>query len=133
MLLYRLYYVEYLCGGMLIVSLLVAVCAIYAYSVNSRRPDDDPQKRNYHLIAIILAPITFPLFIVFSLSIFIMRVLTYGIFLILFTVALIAFRKPFLLAWLRKAATTIGDALLEANTLLIKLFLRPWVDRPETI
>jgi hypothetical protein len=108
----------------------VIACAGYAYYVNSKRPDDDPKKRNYHPVAVILAPITVPLFIFFSLSIFIMRVLTYGIFLILFTVALLVIRKPFLLVWLRKTATTIGDALLEANTLLIKLFLKPWANEP---
>jgi len=110
--------------------LAVIACAGYAYYVNSKRPDDDPKKRNYHPVAVILAPITVPLLIFFSLSIFIMRVLTYGVFLILFTVALLVIRKPFLLVWLRKTATTIGDALLEANTLLIKLFLKPWANEP---
>ena len=110
--------------------LTVIACAGYAYYVNSKRPDDDPKKRNYHPVAVILAPITVPLFIFISLSIFIMRVLTYGIFLILFTIALLVIRKPFLLVWLRKTATNIGSALLEANMLLIKLFLKPWANEP---
>lgn len=99
----------------------VTACAGYAYYVNSKRADDDPKKRNYHPLAIIFAPITLPLLIIFSISIFILRVLTYGIFLFLLIVALLVIRKPFLLVWLRKTATTIGDALLEANTLLFRL------------
>jgi len=103
---------------------VVTACAGYAYYVNSKRSDDDPKKRNYHPLAIIFAPITLPLFIIFSISIFILRVLTYGVFLFLLIVALLLIRKPFLLVWLRKTATTIGDALLEANTLLFRLL--PW-------
>ena len=110
--------------------LVVTACAGYAYYANSKRADDDPKKRNYHPVAIIIAPVTFPLLAIFSLSFFILRVLTYGIFLILFTIALLVIRKPFLLVWLRKTATSIGNALLEANTLLIKLFLKPWANEP---
>ena len=40
--------------------LVVTACAGYAYYVNSKRPDDDPKKRNYHPVAVILAPITVP-------------------------------------------------------------------------
>jgi len=123
-------YSRYCCNGTLLLMLTVIACAGYAYYVNSKRPDDDPKKRNYHPVAVILAPITVPLFIFISLSIFIMRVLTYGIFLILFTIALLVIRKPFLLVWLRKTATNIGSALLEANMLLIKLFLKPWANEP---
>ncbi|MCK6538763.1 MAG: hypothetical protein L6Q26_01795 [Anaerolineales bacterium] len=53
---------------------------------------------------------------------FVLRALAYGLFLVLFTVALVVFRKPFLLVWLMKAATKIGTLLLEANTFLIRLF-----------
>jgi hypothetical protein len=128
-----LYHLSDFCKGIFVLFLIIMACAGYAYRVNSRRADDDPKKRNYHPLAIILAPVTLPLFIIFSISIFILRVLTYGVFLILFIVALLVFRKPFLLAWLRKTATTIGDALLEANTFLIKLFLGPWTNQSGTI
>ncbi len=43
----------------------------------------------------------------------------------LFTFALIFIRKPFFLEWLKKNAVKVGDLLLEANTLLIRLFLGP--------
>ena len=109
----------------IVVILLVIICAIVAYYVNSKRPDDDPKKKNYHPLAILLAPIPFPLFAVFYISIFILRVITYGVFMVLFIAAMIFLRKPFILEWLKKNATTIGDRLLEANTLLIRLFLQP--------
>jgi phosphatidylserine synthase len=128
-----LYHLKEVCNGTLLLMFAVIVCAGYAYYVNFKRLDDDPKKRNFHPVAIFLAPFTFPLLIFGGISLFLLRVLTYGVFLILFTIALIAFRKPFLLAWLRNTATRIGNALLEANTLLIKIFLRPWADEPETI
>src|SRR4051794_17994413 len=110
-----MYHLRELCNGTLLLMLIVITCAGYGYYVNSKRPDHDPKKRNYHPIAIILAPVTIIPLIIFLTSIFILRVLTYGVFLILFTLALLVFRKAFLLIWLRKTATTIGDMLLEAN------------------
>ena len=113
--------------------LAAMACAGYAYHVNSKRSEDDPKKQKYQPTAIFLAPFTFPLLVFGGISIFILRALTYGVFLILFTLALIAFRQPFILTWLRKTANTIGDTLLNANTLLIKLFLRPWANEPGKI
>jgi hypothetical protein len=40
--------------------------------------------------------------------------------LVLFTIGLMAIRKPFLFVWLDKIATKIGNKLLDANTFLIK-------------
>ena len=134
MLLYHIYYVEYLCIGMLIVSLLLAVCAVYAYSVNSQRSEDDPQKTNYQLGAIIFTFFTWPIFLIAIISLFLIRALSYGFFFILFTVFLIIIpRESSEPTWLEKTAAKIGERLLEVNTLLIKLFLRPWADEPETI
>ena len=127
------YNVRGLCNGILLFMLFIMACAGYAYYVNARRPADDPQKRNYHPVAIVLAPITLPVFIVFSISIFIMRALLYGVFLILFATALIVVRESFILRWLHKIVTYIGNKLLGANTILIKLFLQPWADEPRTL
>jgi hypothetical protein len=110
------------------VILLITICATYAYQVNSKRPADDPKKKNYHPVAIVLAPFTFPILFVLSISFFLLRVLAYGVFLVLFILALIFIRKPFLLEWLRKTAVKIGDRLLAANTLLVRFFLSPWRD-----
>jgi hypothetical protein len=44
---------------------------------------------------------------------------------ILFILALIFYRKPFILDALRKMANIIGDRLLEANTIIIGFFMSP--------
>ena len=134
MLLYHIYYVECLCIGMLIVTLLLAVCAVHAYSVNSQRSDDGPEKRIYPLGALIFTSLTWPLFLIAFIFLFIIRALSYGFFLILFTIFLIIIpRESSEPTWLEKTAAKIAETLLAANTLLIKLFLRPWADEPETI
>jgi hypothetical protein len=126
-----MYNTQCLCYGILPLLLFAMACAGYAYLVDARRPADDPQKRNYRPLAIVFAPITLPIFIVLSILIFMMRVLLYGVFLILFPFVLIIARKPFLLLWLAKKATSIGNKLLDANTMLITLFLKLRVDQPE--
>jgi hypothetical protein len=98
------------------------VCALYAFRVNARLPSDNPRKRNFKVGAILLAPITWPFFLLASITVFILRALVYTVFLVLFAFALLAIRKPFLLVWLHKTATRIGDKLLEANSFLIKAF-----------
>jgi hypothetical protein len=133
MLLYHLYYVEYLCIGMIIVSVAIAGCALYAYSVNLQRASDDPKKRNYRLGAILFAAFTWPIFLFVIVSLFIIRALLYGLFLILFTILLILPGKSLEPTWLEKMASSIGEALLKANTQLINLFLRPWSDKPESV
>jgi hypothetical protein len=134
MLLYHIYYVEYLCIGMLIVSLLLTACAVYAYSVNSQRSEDDSEKTNYQLGAIIFTFFTWPIFLIAIISIFLIRALSYGFFLILFTIFLIIIpRESAEPTWLEKTAAKIGERLLEVNTLLIKLFLRPWANEPGKI
>lgn len=110
----------YLSKGILWISLFVLGCTSYAYLINARRPNDDPQKRDFHPAAIFLAPITWPLFLLAFVTIFVLRALVYGIFLILFTIALVAIRQSFLLIWLQRMALFIGNKLLEANTFLIR-------------
>jgi ABC-type multidrug transport system permease subunit len=131
MLFYHIYSVELLCIGMLIVSLLLGVCAGYAYSLNSQRSEDDLEKKNYQLGAIIFTFLTWPFFLIAFISLFLIRALSYGFFLILFTIFLIIIpREASEPTWLEKTAASIGETLLEANTMLIKLFLRPWANEP---
>jgi len=120
------------CKGLLLLMAILFLCAGYAYRVNAQRPADDPKKRNYRVGAIILAPFTWLLFLLASVTIFILRVFVYTAFLVLFTIAFIALRKPFLLIWLDKIATKIGNKLLEANTLLIRIAFGKKVDAPPT-
>lgn len=107
-------------------------CAGYAYYVNSRRADDDSKKRSYRLGAIFFAPVTWPFLLIGIISLFVLRVVVYGFFLILFTISLIIVPKSFQPSWLDKMVIRIGNALLEANTFLIRLFLSPWADHSDT-
>jgi hypothetical protein len=107
--------------GYLLFTLILYVCVGYAYYLNEQRATDDPKKRDIPLTVVLLAPITWPLLLIGLISLLIIKVLIYSVFLVLFTIALLVIRKPFFLEWLKKAAAWIGDKLLEANLLLIKL------------
>ena len=113
--------------------LLIFACAGYAYRINARRTDDDPKKRDFHPGAIFLAPFTWPFFLLAFIFIFVLRALVYGLFLILFTIALVAIRKSFLFIWLDSIATYIGNKLLEANTRLIRIAFGDWERDPQAV
>lgn len=118
-----LYYLDETCTGIILLMAAIMACAFYAYHVDSRRREDDPKKKNYHPLAILLAPITGPILLILIVSLFLLRVAMYGIFMVLFILALIFVRKPFILDALRKLATAVGDRLLEANSILIGFFM----------
>lgn len=120
-----------MCRSLLLLSLVFFGFAGYAYRVNARRQPDDPLKRDFHPLAIFLAPITWPLFLLTFISLLLVRAVLYGVFLILFTIALLAFRKPFLLIWLDKIATRVGNKLLTANTLLIQIVFGKPIKYPQ--
>ena len=122
----------YLRNGFFLLMAFMLICAGYAYLVNARLAQDDPKKRDFHIGAIVLAPITWIFFLFASITIFILRVVFYILFLILFTIAVLAFRKPFLFVWLDKIATKIGNKLLEANTFLIKAAFGKSIKNPQT-
>ena len=107
--------------GYLLITLILYVCVGYAYYINEQRSTDDPKRRDIPPVVVLLAPITWPLLIIGFISLFIIKVVIYSVFLVLFTIALLAIRKPFLLERLKKAAAWIGEKLLEANLFLIKL------------
>ena len=115
------------------VNLVITLCAFLAYYVNSKRPDDDPKKRDYHPLAILFAPITLPLVVILGVSFYILRVATYGVFLVLYILALIFFRKPFILEWLKRTALKIGDLLMEVNSALVRIFLTPLTGSREAV
>ena len=127
MLLYYIsYYIDEATKCMLFFLLIIFACTGYTYMVNLRRKPDDPKKREYHPFAIILAP--FALVLLLSLGIFalILRALLFGCFLVIFTILLIAIRKPFIFELWHKFATKIGDPLLKIGTQLIKIAFSPW-------
>ena len=124
-------YTSNCCQGYILLSLILWAFAGYAYRVNTRRFADDPKKRDFHPAAVFLAPITWPLFVLGFISLFILKAILYGIFLVVLTIALVLVRKPFIFVWLDKIATKVGNMLLEANTQLIKIFISPWIGDPQ--
>jgi hypothetical protein len=133
MLFYDLNCLKNLCIGMLLISVFVVACAAQAYAVNLQRDEDDPEKKDYYLAAVFLAPITFLPLLLLVILLFIVRALFYCFSLFVFILALIVIRNAFLLKWITDKATYIGDKLVEANTFLIKLLIRPWTRAPGTI
>ena len=117
------YYAREVCYGSIFVMILCFLFAGYAYRVNARRPADDPGKKDFLIGAVILAPITWPFFLVALVVINILRAVAYSISLFAILVALVLVRKSPLLFWLDKVAIKIGNKLLAVNTALIKGFL----------
>ena len=131
MLFYYAYYFKYICIGALLVSLLVSVLTVYAYSINSQRTAEDPEKRNYCPSALVIVFFTWPILLPALLSLFLLRVLFYGTFVIIFiTILLLVPRERSEPTLLERKMARIGEALLDANAVLIRLMLRPWADEP---
>ena len=131
MLFYYAYYFKYICIGALLVSLLVSVFTMYAYSINSQRTAEDPEKRNYRPTTLVIVFFTWPILLPALLSLFLLRVLFYGIFVIIFiTILLLVPRERSEPTLLERKMARIGEALLDANAVLIRLMLRPWADEP---
>lgn len=103
----------------LIGSLVLLAFTGYAYRVNSRRKADDPQKKDYSPVAVPMT-IAWPIYILIWTALFILKALAYSIFLIVFTVALVVIRKPFIFKLLDMVATKIGTMFLKANTFLLR-------------
>ena len=101
--------------------LIVFVIAVYAYGVDSRRPANDPKKRNFHPFAVLLVPILLPLILPLVVLLFIGTILLYAGFLLIFAFLLLTLRRPFLFEWLHKFAVFVGDPLLRLNSYLIRL------------
>jgi hypothetical protein len=97
----------------------MGIFAGYAYLVNSKRPVDDPQKKHYYSSGAIVLPFFWPLLLVGWIIVIVLRAIYFGLFLILFTLAMVFIRKPFWLVWLEKIALKIGGMLLDANSALI--------------
>jgi hypothetical protein len=104
----------------MIIQSIIVLSVIYAYQVNAKRTPDDPEKKEYSLLAILLIPIVWPFLMVLYILFLILSSILFGAFLILFTFALLLFRKPFLIKWILKQAESIGNDLLKINTALLR-------------
>lgn len=102
------------------VGIFIFFCAAYAYRVNAKRAEDDPEKRDFSPYAVLLAPVILPILLIVNLLYLILSGLAIGVFLLLFPFALLLFRKPFLIQWILKQALKIGNQLLEVDTALLR-------------
>lgn len=123
-------YSNYCCLSFILLSLVVWGCAGYAYRVNAKRPADHPKKKDFEPVAVLLAPVTWPLFFFFWVSLFLIKALFYGVFLVLFTIALIAFPESTVPDWLDNKLSWIGNKLLDANTFLLRMASGYWDESP---
>ena len=62
----------------ILLSIFIWVITGFAYRANKKLPDDDPNKKEFHPVAIFLSPITLPLFIIGSFSLFVLKAILYG-------------------------------------------------------
>jgi hypothetical protein len=85
-----LLYYKGLLNGLLLLVLVIIIGAGYIYYVNFRRPANDPRKRDISPLAILLAPVTFPLLFFLTISIFIIRTIVFAAFLVLYAIVLAA-------------------------------------------
>lgn len=71
---------------------IILLYSCYIYFVNKKRADDDPKKKNYNLFAVLLTPVTWPIFFLAGVIIFVLDfpvvilplILSYLLLLILF-------------------------------------------------
>lgn len=109
------------CGaGLISITILLFLCTVYAYLVNERREPDDPGKKDLEPGGILFIPL-WPVQFLVGLMVTIMKALIYGIVLLVFTVAVILFRKPLFWPWIEKPVLRIGTKILEVNTILVRL------------
>lgn len=109
-------------SGILPFVFITMICSGYAYWVNAQRADSDPQKRDFHPLAIFLAPVTLPFFLITLLLVFLLRAVLFGAILILFVFLLVFAHEPVILKWLLKKALAFGNKLLEVNTALLEFW-----------
>lgn len=120
------YYLDSICKGALAIVFIIILCVTYTFVANLYRDAKDPKKRDYHPLAIILAPLSLPLFLTLGIIVFVLRAVLFAGFISVFALLLIAVRKPFLFEWWHKFATKIGDPLLKLNTYLIRAAFGQW-------
>lgn len=105
----------FLYGGLLLFALFTILYAGNAYRVNAQLSADDPHKRIYHPIEIILAPVIVPLWVLYSILNFIMQALIFGLVLVLLTIVLVfatalsAVRRPVHVQLLHRATVVYQE------------------------
>jgi hypothetical protein len=114
--------------------LIVIPSTVVAYIVNARRANDDSKKRNYPVLALVLAPFTWPLsflFLALALVVLMVRAFLFALFLAVFIPSMILFRRTEQPLLLEKIAVWIGEYLLKINTRLLRLAFEPWTKKSQ--
>ena len=96
-------------------AIILSLFSAYAYYVNSQRPADDPQKKNYYASGIFTMPFFWPFLLVIWMVVVVLKAIHFGFILVIFTLTIVFIRKPFWLVWLEKIALKIGTKLLDAD------------------
>lgn len=126
------YYPNYMFIGLVAFFVLACVITLYTFWMNYRRLPDDPKKRDYHPLAILVTPFTAPFYFAFwVLSLISLAVLYVG-FLVVFTIMLVLIRKWFFFDWWHKFAIAVGDPMLRLNSYLIRGIFRPFQPYPRS-
>ena len=110
--------------GFIVISVILGLCAGYAYLLNQRYGYSDSERGNYKLGAVFLAPFTWPFLLVAGLILTVVKAILFGILLVIFTLAAILFRKPFFWPMVEPLIIRIGRKLLGANTRFLDLFAK---------
>ena len=111
-------------AGILLISVLAWLFSGYAYHVNQKYAHDDPARKDYDPLAVILAPITWLFMIFGGFVVTVIKAVLFGIFLLVFSIAVAVIRTPFFWPRIEPIVSRIGGRLLKSNTLLIRLFYR---------
>jgi hypothetical protein len=107
--------------GCVIVLAFIIFSAFYAQRTNVQRTPDDPKKKDYSPYAPWLAPFILPPLLLVNTLLVVISSLAFGFFLVLFSLILLLFRKPFLIKWILKQAQKVGNLILEIDTELLKM------------
>jgi len=105
----------------LVLTPILAVCVWYSYRVDKILASNTNKRQKYSAFPIVYIPF-WPLFLLAWAIVFMLKSMAYGVFIILFAVALTIIRKPFILIWLKKMALKVGDAYLTATSFIFKPF-----------
>jgi hypothetical protein len=95
--------------------------AAFAQLHHKRLPKEDEERKTYHPYAWIAVPFALPFWGLVAILSAILYAILAGFLLLVFILALVVLRKPFLFKWLKETALKVGEPLLKLNTWLLNL------------
>lgn len=110
------------CGGSCCLGVVVIwAMAAFTHFHNKRLPKENEEKQTYHPYAWIAVPFALPFWGLVAILSAILYAILAGFLLLVFILALVVLRKPFLFKWLKETALKVGEPLLKLNTRLLNL------------